>query len=79
MNIDEKASWLASDFNEGMGLELSDGGVLAMAAVLRVHFLQVKKTAEHGVHLTAFRAWLFGWFTGALAGAGILYSFIGGR
>lgn len=55
MNIDEKASWLANDFNEGMGLGLGDIGVLSMASILRVHFLQVKKAAEHSVHLTALR------------------------
>lgn len=54
MNIEEKASWLANDFNEGMGLGLGDIGVLSMASILRVHFLQVKKAAEHRLHLTAF-------------------------
>ena len=42
-------------------------------------FIAAWEATEHRMHQTAFRAWLFGWFTGALAGAGILYSFIGGR
>ena len=79
MNIEEKASWLANDFNEGMGLGLGDVGILSMASILRVHFLQVKKTAEQSARLTALRGWLFGWFTGALAGFGIAYYLFSGR
>ncbi len=37
------------------------------------------KAAEQSVHLTALRGWLFGWFTGALAGFGIAYYLFGGR
>jgi len=54
MNISERASWLANDFREGYDLALSDLGVFAMAAVLRVQFLQVAKAAQHRMHLTTF-------------------------
>ena len=41
-------------------------------------WLACQKAAEQKRVQTALRSWLFGWFTGALAGAGILYYFIGG-
>jgi len=64
MNIEEKASWLANDFNEGFDIGLGELGVLSMASILRVHFLQVKKAAEHRVHLTAFGVGMLAFFAG---------------
>ena len=79
MNISERASWLANDFREGLGLELSDLGVFSMAAILRVQFLQVAKAAQHRMYLTAFGAFLAGGFVGGLLMLIVLVGLYGGR
>jgi len=79
MDINEKASWLANDFNEGMGLELGDVGILAMASILRVHFLQVKKAAEHRLHLTAFGVGMLALLAGFGIGWVSCLALIGGK
>lgn len=64
MDIEQKAVWLANDFNEGFDIGLGEVGVLSMVAILRVHFLEVKKAAQHRMHLTAFGVGLLAFFAG---------------
>lgn len=40
MTPEERATWLANDLDDGLGLGLSVNGLLTMAAILRIHFIQ---------------------------------------
>ncbi len=79
MNIEEKASWLANDFNECFDIGLGEVGVLSMASILRVHFLQVKKAAEHSAHLTALRVVVAALVLSNISWLIVLVAIIGGR
>lgn len=79
MNINERSEFLANDFRESGIAQMNDLAVLAVANILRVHFLQVLKSAQHYVQRIAFGAFAAGVFFGGIVMLAVVVFYFGVR